>query len=289
MNSITDKPSNLQNLQKQQIEFCAHIRDPEGVSMPEKLEARRVKIYQELVFNNIESMLASTVPITVELLPKKMWLNLVRGFIKDHRAKTPYFSQLGNAFLEYLSTADQAESSQSQENILTDYPDFLLELIHYEQMELTIFMQELSEEEATLFPTEKSASISLNEQSSLHVGDISWQVSPLLELLAYGYPVHQISPSNQPDTLPDQPTCLFVYQDAEGEVRFLETQPLGFQLIQFLKENPKSSARQFFKTLLCPEEQQNTLLLQCIPLLQELNDLNLLALTHVNLSEKQND
>ena len=50
------------SLARLQTEFTAHIRDPDRQAVPDGIEDRRMKIYRELFFNNISSLLASNFP-----------------------------------------------------------------------------------------------------------------------------------------------------------------------------------------------------------------------------------
>ena len=47
-------------LAQQQMAFGAHLRDPDNVATPAGFDERRVEIYRELVFGNIESLFSST-------------------------------------------------------------------------------------------------------------------------------------------------------------------------------------------------------------------------------------
>ncbi|MCW9031410.1 MAG: DNA-binding domain-containing protein, partial [Gammaproteobacteria bacterium] len=46
-----------------QYEFAAHIRNPALNQKPADIEARRMKIYNELFYNNIEDFIANTYPV----------------------------------------------------------------------------------------------------------------------------------------------------------------------------------------------------------------------------------
>ena len=50
-------------LRAQQDALAAHIRDPENVAAPAGVEERRLKIYRELFFNNVEGLLAGNFPV----------------------------------------------------------------------------------------------------------------------------------------------------------------------------------------------------------------------------------
>ena len=49
--------------QKLQYAFAAHIRDPEHRAAPAGIEDRRMGIYRELFYNNIEDFLATAFPV----------------------------------------------------------------------------------------------------------------------------------------------------------------------------------------------------------------------------------
>ncbi|MCJ7814965.1 MAG: DNA-binding domain-containing protein, partial [Xanthomonadales bacterium] len=61
---MTGMPENRPDrLKKLQTAFAAHIRDPENQAAPAGIEDRRMKIYRDLFFNNIRSLLSSNFPV----------------------------------------------------------------------------------------------------------------------------------------------------------------------------------------------------------------------------------
>ena len=65
---------------KHQYEFTAHIRDPEKNAMPDGIEDRRMKIYRELLYNNIEGFISSGFPVIREIYSDENWHKMVRDF-----------------------------------------------------------------------------------------------------------------------------------------------------------------------------------------------------------------
>ena len=59
---MPDKPA----FQELQYAFAAHIRDPESNAAPEGIEDRRLAVYRELFYNNVQSLLTSTFPVLRE-------------------------------------------------------------------------------------------------------------------------------------------------------------------------------------------------------------------------------
>ena len=62
--------ANLPLFTQTQYEFAAHIRDPESNPKPADVESRRMKIYTELFFNNVEDFIANTYPVLKEITPE---------------------------------------------------------------------------------------------------------------------------------------------------------------------------------------------------------------------------
>jgi hypothetical protein len=57
---------NLPAFRASQLEFAAHVRHPDLNAAPADVEARRMRIYVELVYNNLERFLPIHFPSRVE-------------------------------------------------------------------------------------------------------------------------------------------------------------------------------------------------------------------------------
>jgi len=212
-------------LRAQQLTLTRHLRDPQSVSAPDGVEDRRVAIYRDLVFNNVESLLAGNFPVLKQVLGETDWRALVRDFFRVHRAQTPLFPELGREFLRFLD---------ARENDAPTLPAFAGELAHYEWVELAL---QISDAELPAFDAN---------------GDLLDGVpvlSPLAWPLAYAWPVHQIGPDHRPDTSPAEPTLLLVRRGPDGEVRFSQLSPLAFRLLQRLDESPSLTGREQLEAL----------------------------------------
>lgn len=206
-------------LQERQLGFAAHIRDPGCAPRPQDVDARRMNVYCELFYNNVEGLLATTFPVLREITDARRWHAMVRDFFARHRARTPRFLELSREFLSYLETERIGEEGD---------PPFLLELAHYEWVEL-----ELAVAEATLDlgPADFAAD-PLNRPLA---------VSPLARNLSYRFPVHRISAEWVPDA--EAPTHLLVYRDRHDEIGFLEANAVSARLVALLEEHPGTTAR----------------------------------------------
>ncbi len=201
------------DFQQTQYEFAAHLRDPDIHPAPTDIEDRRMKIYRELVYNNIESFLSSGFPILRSLIEDAPWHQLVRDFISRHQSHTPYFLEISQEFLQYLQEEYQPQESD---------PGFMLELAHYEWVELALDVSEQS--------------ITPSNSLDADVLKTPLAVSPLAWRLSYQYPVHRIGLEYQPSSPPDEPTFLVVYRNREHLVKFMEANAVTIRLLQLLEE-----------------------------------------------------
>jgi hypothetical protein len=209
-------PENLATLQEQ---FAAHIRSPNKVPAPLDVEDRRMAIYRKLFFNNVRNLLSYNFPVLKKLLSREDWAQLVRDFYIEHRARTPLFPELPREFLQYLQ-----ENRQEREG---DLP-FMLELAHYEWVELALSMDEHELDDVEADPH----------------GDLLKGVpvlSPLARSLSYRFPVHRISPKFQPEKPPEEATHLLVYRNRQDEVKFMQLNAVSALLIEYLKDKKPRS------------------------------------------------
>ncbi|MET4726349.1 hypothetical protein ABIE09_000120 [Lysobacter enzymogenes] len=212
-------------LRAQQFELTRHLRDPSASPAPAGIEDRRLSIYRDLLFNNIASLLSGNFPVIENILGEERWERLVRDFYRDHRCHTPLFAEIAREFQRYLQALDALD------------PPFLLELAHYEWVELAL---QLSEATAA--------------RDDAGIGDAGLlehvpSLSPLAWPLAYAWPVHRLGPDFQPAQPPPTPTLLLLRREADGEVRFSELSPLAYRLLQRLEESPQLTAREQLRAL----------------------------------------
>jgi hypothetical protein len=207
--------STPERLKRQQTAFAGHIRDPESVPAPAGVEDRRMQIYRELFFNNINGFLSGSFPVLRRLFDEADWKQLVRDFFAEHRARTPLFPELPKEFLRYLQDFRGERPGD---------PPFMLELAHYEWVEMAL----------SLDPRE------LDEVAARPDGDLLEAVpvlSPLAWPLSYRYPVHRIGPTFRPEMPPEAMTHLLVYRNRDDEVRFMQLNDMTQLLLQLLGEN----------------------------------------------------
>ncbi len=205
----------LPDFQRKQYEFAAHIRDPENNAAPAGIEDRRMAIYRNLFFNNLRNLLGSTFPVLKKLSGKERWAGLIREFMAKHEAHTPYFLEIPKEFLAFLEHEHESDAD--------DFP-FLLELAHYEWVELALSVS-----------TDSNDLTAVNPDGDLLDG------TPVLSVLAwplaYRYPVHRISQDFQPMEPGEQPTYLAIYRNTDNEISFMELNAVTAGLLDKISNN----------------------------------------------------
>lgn len=205
---------------RQQYDFAAHIRDPQKYAAPQGIEDRRMAIYRDLFYNNVEGFLSNTFPVLHELIDDEHWQAMARDFFSSHHCHSPLFLEIPREFLGYL---DEERGHHDED------PPFLRELAHYEWVELALSVAESESQE----PADADGDL-LDECPLL--SSLAWP-------LTYQFPVHRISQDYQPEAPPEQPTYLLVYRDDNDKVGFIELNPVSARLFALLQENASLTGR----------------------------------------------
>ncbi len=254
--------SQPEKLKKQLYEFAAHIRDPENIPAPANIEDRRIGIYRDLFFNNIQAFLSNTFPVLKSLYDEDSWLELVRSFYALHRCQSPYFLEISREFLDYL---------QSEHRMREVDPPFLFELAHYEWIELAL---SISQQEPDMEQVDVESSL-LNGHPVM---------SPLALLLTYAWPVHQIKPEFQPEQPAEHPVCIIVYRDSDDEVQFTEINLVTAKLLQQLEMDKDASSADVLNEIAAElgHENPQTILQSGLEILQSLKQKGIILGTAAN-------
>jgi hypothetical protein len=200
------------SFQHYQRAFAARIRDPKANPRPEGVPARGMKVYEELLWNNLEGFLLNCFPVCRKTLGKRRWERLARTFFREHVSRTPYFRQIPEEFLCFLQDEWQRPD---------DYPEFLPELAHYEWVEL-----ELDTSNKSVDPSSLDAGGDLLDGRPL--------LNPVSRLLAYRWPVQRLSPRYRPSEPPAVGTFILAFRDPDHEVRFNVINPATARLLGLL-------------------------------------------------------
>nr|WP_256358979.1 putative DNA-binding domain-containing protein [Pseudomonas sp. PDM27] len=204
-----------------------YLRDPERNAPPTEMDPARAQVYRDLVFANLSSLLSGTFPVLVKILGDEDWRSLVRIFLRDYRACTPKFGEIAQEFVEFLASEPQALADGS-------WPPFMVELAHYEWVEMAL---------------QQSDAEPVAAGDAALLLDRPLQVSPLAWPLAYAWPVQRVGPDYQPDVLPAQPTLLLVRRAEDWGVKFSELSPLAWRLLLLVGEFPELTGRELLQGL----------------------------------------
>jgi len=209
------------DFRRKQYLLAAHIRDPENNPAPEGIEERRLAIYRELFFNNLANLLGTSFPVLRKLHGAGKWKSLVRDFLVQHRARTPYFLEIPREFLHYLENRRGDQEG--------DFP-FLLELAHYEWAEMALSILDVEDDLSGINPE----------------GDLLEGVpvkSKLAWTLSYRFPVHRISPEFTPRAPGDQRTHLVIFRKPDEELEFRELNSVTARLLHLIANDAGDSGR----------------------------------------------
>lgn len=207
--------------------FTARIRDPKAHAPPPGAPARRMKVYEQLLYNNLEGFLLACFPVCRKVLGARRWKPLVRAFFRAHANHTPYFRQIPEEFLKYLQ----------DEWVRPDgFPAFLPELAHYEWVELAL---DTSDQDRDL-PAHDPGGDLLAGRPLLN---------PVLRVLAYRWPVQRLSPRFKPAEPPAESTFLVAWRDAGLKIHFSLLTPATARFLNLIQEHPKLSGQAVIQSL----------------------------------------
>ena len=218
--------ADLPAFQQKQRAFAAHIRDPDHSAPPAGIENRRMAIYRELFFNNLEGLLRRSFPVLREILGEDAWRGLVREFMVRHRAHTPYFLEVPRELVDFLA-APRNDAGE---------PPFLPELAHYEWVELALSVA-----------SERDDLAGIEDDGDLLAGVPVKSV--LAWPLSYRFPVHRVSKQFQPAEPGAQPTCLVVYRNPDDELAFMELNRLTAALLERIAGNVELTGGELLRDL----------------------------------------
>ena len=220
----------LPRFQRQQLAFAGHLRDPLNTPMPDGIEPRRMAVYAEILYNGLNEQLSGKFPVLHEIIPGHRWHAIVRDFLAHHRAGTPLFTEIALEFLEYLQAAPHPAAG--------DWP-FMLELAHYEYVELAVALSDADER--------AQARARYDPNGDLLAGRPV--LAPTAWNLSYRYPVHRIGPDYLPAGPPAQATHLVVYRDRLDDVHFLEINAVTQRLLTLMQAEPGMTGEQILQRI----------------------------------------
>ena len=239
----------MSGLREQLDAMAAYVRDPATHPGPPGIEARRLKIYSDLVYNNLDGLLAGNVPVIRKTLGDGDWQALLRRFLATHHSHTPLFTEIGRELIAFLESDAGADPQRP----------WLAELAHYEWAELGLQLSDAG------MPRHDGDGDLLDGVPLL---------SPLAWPLAYLWPVNRIGPGFQPVEPPAESTLLLLRREADGRIHFSALSPLLFRLLELAGANTSRSGRDLLQQLALEAGQSDfeAFLGEALPMLQRLHD-----------------
>ena len=201
-----------------QATFAARIRMPKLAPRPPGATVKRMRVYEELLFNNLEGFLLACFPITREILGKRAWQKALRRFFSEHRCHSPLFRDIPKSFLDWM----QAGGATQFEKL-----PFLAEFMHYEWLELHV---SISTDEPNPVAFDQAGDL-LQGRPALH---------PTARVACYHYQVHRIGPHFKPTTPDTEAHCYLLFRDDTDDVRFILLNPLSARLLSLLVKHQPS-------------------------------------------------
>ncbi|QYJ80621.1 HvfC family RiPP maturation protein [Shewanella acanthi] len=235
--------------------FMDYIRNPEN-PLPKGIAFERMQVYRELFFNNVFGFVSNGFPVLKSLYSANQWLDLVQAFFSQHDCQSPIFIDIAGEFLHFL----QFEYQQKE-----DDPQFMLELAHYEWLELVVATAKAEPKTQSTTPRDIKTAI------------LSFSISA--RVAQYHYPVHQISPDFRPSAPLSSPVFFCLYQDEDCDVTFLQLTPLSAQVLGYIAQEGRVEFAALIDWLnvTYPEMDKTTLVSGCLPLVEQLVGKGVLA------------
>ena len=232
----------LSTFQDAQQKLTAHLRDPKTNPAPQGVEDRRIGIYRRLVFGNLSRLLGASLPLTREQLGSKHFGLLVRDFLREHRAATPYFPRLA---VELRLWHQNAKTNRPHD------PPWLGDLIHYETEKRLL-------KRMTAPPAERAVDPR---------GDVLDGIpapSPLVRLLTLRHPVHKSKHGKMEYKAPEMPVFLLLRRDRAGRVLTQELGVLTAGLLALVLDDGRKTGSALLEAMLqqAPPESRPALLEQ---------------------------
>lgn len=211
----------LPTFQQYQHQFVDYLRNPqEHKAIPETLP-QQTHVYAKLLYSKFEGSLRTCFPITRKLLGSVFWQQLLQKFIGQHRCQSPLYQEIPDEFIDFMMN----------ENPQMMLPDFIIDLAHYEWMELVL-------------ETEKSSQIDNYSPIKGNQLTVIPTLSPNLHLLHYRYPVQTITATDphwknwsiRHEPYPQEATILAGLRDQSYQIHFIELNAVTARLIELLQE-----------------------------------------------------
>jgi hypothetical protein len=185
-----------------QRRWADHVRDP-SMPAPDGVEARRMAVYRRLCIDNLDSLLAGSLPRLKSQLGDACWRDTVEHYYASHACHTPLFPRIAGEFAGWLAVQDTLA-----------LPAWAAELAHYESTQQSLHIEA------------RAAGRSLHR---VPVDSDVLAVSPLVRVLGYQWPVHEEEVLEPVSSA--APTLLVIQRLVDSSLQVEELSPLAYALL----------------------------------------------------------
>ncbi len=211
----------MAEFQAYQAAFTAHLRHPSVHSKPAGINAKRMQVYREIVFNNFLARVRACFPGRLGILGKRRFSKLVRQCFSSQYFNSPLFKDIPGSFVAFMHSLTLADA---------ELPEHTAQLAHYEWIELVLSRQVEPSHADTLPEAIPEANALLHRVVKL---------TAVHRLLHYDFPVHQLSKKKKATT--PVPTFLLVYRTPEFQIQFIQLNAVTFQLLKQLQTSHETA------------------------------------------------
>lgn len=223
MSTSVDKLLGFQQLQR---DFCDWVRLPTS-DVPERLKAitiNRLQTYHELLSHNMYQFVDMVFPVAQSMIAAEIWQHWCALFFQQARCQSPFYIDISQQFLEFM---------QQHPALWQAHTPWLVELLHYEWMELHVELAEF------VAPDVARCLTTLDVAS----GQLLTLARPVW-VLAYQWPVHEWQVGQDSAQLAAQPACLLVWRDDDDHIQQQLLTPLMAVLVEYLSSQSTFSQAQ---------------------------------------------
>lgn len=231
-----------------QQSFIDYIRDPQK-PLPAGVPLERMRVYRELFFNNVLGFVSGGFPVLKSLYSEQDWQALVQAFFSQHDCQSPIFIDIAGEFLNFLQQEYQPKDND---------PPFMLELAHYEWLELAVAVAQQKSDQLPLQAAE--------------IQRVPICLAATARVAQYHFAVQHIRQDYRPEQPLDTPVFLCLYQDHDGKVCFLQLTALTAQVLAYAVERGTVIFSEVLSWLTStyPQIAQEVLAKGCLALLEQL-------------------
>ncbi|MCL1078278.1 DUF2063 domain-containing protein [Parashewanella spongiae] len=236
-----------------QNEFMDYIKDP-SLPLPSSMPLKRMTVYRELFFNNVKGFVSNSFPVLESLYEEDVWVELIQKFFVTHDCHSPIFIEIAQEFLLFL---------QNEYELTEDDPIFMLELAHYEWLELVVSVARATRELTSITPNDVT-------EKTLCLSDST-------RVAQYSFDVQHISIDYQPTEPLETPEFFCVFLDTDEEVSFLKLTPLSAQVLSYIEQAEKVKFIEITQWLeqMYPQMEPAAIQQGCLQLLSQMVEKNI--------------